>query len=193
MAFDPALEGCCRRDVEENIQSGRVKLALQRADRASARVRAAGAAIVSDPAALRAAAAVEEARAAERAFEAAARDPSRLDPRMRQGAAAAAAGAAAAAAADEDGEGSDGDSGAGASGDAELAALRAARLQQLRREAAARGGRGAAGYGRLNDVAPEKLLVRALGIRAGSAVAHCPCYCRVAVPPPSPKKPSNMH
>ncbi|GBF95870.1 hypothetical protein Rsub_08461 [Raphidocelis subcapitata] len=148
LSFDPALEGCCRRDVAASIRSGRVKRALQGADRSAARARAAGAAVVRDPAALAALAAAEAAAA------------------RRGGGGDGGEGSGSGS------EGSsDSDGGRGGGGGGELAALREARLAQLRAAAARARGGGEAGYGRLNDVPPEKLLslVEELG---GRVVAH---------------------
>lgn len=43
MALDPALEDCCRRDLEQQIKSERIRQALQRDDRVEARQRLAAA------------------------------------------------------------------------------------------------------------------------------------------------------
>lgn len=43
MALDPALEDCCRRDLEQEIKSERIRQALQRDDRVEARQRLAAA------------------------------------------------------------------------------------------------------------------------------------------------------
>ncbi|KIY93692.1 hypothetical protein MNEG_14272 [Monoraphidium neglectum] len=162
MTFDPALEGCCRRDVVENIRSGRVKLALQGADRAAARARMQQRAVLRDPAAAAALLASRRRDAPNHSLGGGDGDSSgsggsdlegadgELDPRTKPRAAGA------------------GD--VGDAGDADLDALRAARMRQLRAAAAAREGGRAAGYGRLNDVRPEKLLV-------GAAGWACVCVC----------------
>lgn len=161
MALDPALEGCCRRDVLENIRSGHIKRALQGADRAAVRSRLQQQAILSDPAAL-AALSLVGGRGGESAGQGSgggALDDSRdtggagalSDLRMKLPSSSA----------DERASWSD----------PELEALRAARLQQLRARAARQEGERAAGHGRLNDVAADKLLDLAEQT-GGRLVAH---------------------
>jgi hypothetical protein len=162
MSFDPALEGCCRRDVAAQVRSGRAKLALQGADRAAARGRLAAAAIARDPSAL--AAALAESRLPPTAAAACSSgEEGEGGGHAGPGPRSARADARARPTERRRGGGDFGRSSSGGSdsegGDAELASLRAARLVQLRAAAAAAEGGREAGFGRLNDVAPGKLLV----------------------------------
>lgn len=150
MSFDPALEGCCRRDVVQQIKSGHIKRVLQQADRSAVRVRMQQHVITRDPATLAA------------AFKSDPYGSSSLHSggAPQQPAATYAGDSSSSALGPLDDPRIQIQSAAGDSSDPELAALRAARLQQLRAGAAWREGGRAVGYGQLNEVPAHKLLVR---------------------------------
>lgn len=132
MAFDPTMDQCCRRDVQQQINQERIRHALQQQDRVDARQRMAAATIRRDAPPDASGSSSVDSRGPEQQQPHAQHEHHSKQQQEQQGA-------------------SEGD-------DAELQRLREQRLRQLRAESAVKQEQRQEGFGRLNTVQESNLL-----------------------------------